>query len=425
MRYQRDAKVGESGRFHVTSVPHGLLARAGAGSNLHRAVDTRYDQRPVTLRTTRYTNLEFARGDAGYAAGRARFLRTVALLNRVDGLVFPEVLDRFSDRNITEPFSDGSLQVTEPVLVFQEIAGTDLEDLLGRAYFVSVRDGEDALPHRIHVSRVARMMRRVTLLAQALLNAGVAHVDLRPSHVLLMPRDEVPRLLGVGHLVPLDGGALGEDDPAARFTSLGFAAPELVSPSSDWGAGASGEAVMLYGIGATLLAIAAGGSDALVDRYAADGPDGLLALLAELRATTSADRAAHSNHRVQYLDLVAELLQIEPEARLARQTLDSLAVALEVLAGDRLADALSDLACEKCGSAFRGDPERHAFDYGGRSFVMCRACLRTANTKVVRTADRCGCSYSERTGCAWAREQLGQSPRVWCRTHRPVRGGGT
>jgi hypothetical protein len=423
MRYQRGAQIGPDQRYTIQSVPATLLQRGNAGSYLHRGLGADCGERPVTVRTVRYTNHEFAHGDAGVRAGRARFDRMITLLNRVEAVVFPELLDRFEDRNITDDFSDSTLATREPVLVFQELAGDDLDALLSRRYFALDRSDGDAPVHRVHVPRLARMFRRVVLLAQSLLAGGTAHVDLSPAHILILPNDEIPRLLGPGHLVELASGSIVDDDPALRFTSAGFASPELVSTTYAWGLGASGEAVMLYGIGATMLATVLGGSALLVERCLRDGPEGALALALETRDAVATDAAPHANSRARFVEFAAKLLAQDPAERLAHNTLDALAPALELLAGDRLTDALKDLACAQCSRTFRGDPERHAFDYAGTSFALCRTCRAAALTRVTRRAPKCGCEFVERAGDDWARSRVGHAPRQWCPKHKAARVG--
>ncbi len=420
MRYENDATVGPAGRYNITSAPTALAQRRGAGSYFHLAVDGECEERPVSLRTVRHTNLEREADDEGYRAGRARLTRLPRLLNQVDGVVFPELIDHFEDRNIVEPFHDPSLAEHEPVLVFQHLRGTDLEASVARRYFVASEDRD--YPHRIHVPRVARFFRRVTLLAQSLLAGGVAHLDLSPAHVLLSPKDEIPRLLGPGHLAALNDGRIVAGDPALRFTAAGFVAPELVSSVHDWGNEASGEAVMLYGLGASLLAVLLGGSSHLSDRCMREGPDGAISLALELRDVIGADPARYNASRLRYLELVVALLAQDPVQRLAAMSLDKLVVELEALAEGQGAESRVTLRCERCKTTFEGSPERHTFDFFGHSFIMCRAHLSGSIAPVTRVLP-CGCTYQERAGDEWARKSRNEAPRRHCTRHRSTRWG--
>lgn len=420
MKYETGAEVGPDRRYRVREVPPKLALRANAGSYLHLADDGHCGQRLVTLRTVRYTNLERVAGDDGYRAGRARLSRIAELMNRVEVVAFPDLLDRFEDRDIAEPFSDPKLASGEPVLVLQHLFGTELEGLCASGYFLKNRDGDKVF---LRVPRVARMLRRLTLLAQGILAGDVAHVDLSPRHVLLLKSDEIPRILGVGHLVALVDGRVAEGDPALRFTSIGFAAPELISADHDWGRGASGEAVMLYGIGATLLGILAGGTKPIVDRCHVEGPAGALSLARELRDAFAREESPFAASRARLADTAITLLTQDPDDRLAAFTLESLADALETLSGDRPGDSFRDLQCAGCKATFHGEPERQSFDYANASFTLCHDCLRAARVKITRTAPRCGCTYEERAGDEWARARVGHQPRQVCRACKATRGG--
>ena len=396
MKFENNAAVGSENRYEVTSVPAGLLAREYAGTFLHFGKDVRHMDRRVTLRTTRYVGQE-ARGVAGIEAGRKRLLRQITLLNRVDGVVFPEMLDRIDEQNLVDP-RDGSLIDSEPVLVYQHLPGRSLEALLleNRRYFLPKTPNDAASLHAVSEYRFANFFRRVVVHLRTLLRAEVAHVDLSPSHVLMSHSDEVPHLLGPGHLVALRDGRIDASDPCLRFTTAGFPAPELVTGPA-WGDGASGDGVMAYGVGVLMAQVLLGPTPWLNGLCVTDG---------ELRVR---DRIA-SIPRTRISDLVTRLT-----APLAAQrcTLADAEEQLRVIAGE-LAQALQ---CERCRESLTGRAHQHIFTYGSssatRAFTMCVACLRISVAPTTRACS-CGGSYVEREGSAWARDKVGEAPRRWC-----------
>ena len=124
MLYEIEAKIGRPNpRYQVRSAPTG---QPWDGTDRQRARDERYENRRVTIRTTRYTNVERTMGDEGIKRGRFRLRRQIALLNRLDAVVFPEPLDCFEDTNREENFLDSALRDHEPVLIYQFLTGTDL-----------------------------------------------------------------------------------------------------------------------------------------------------------------------------------------------------------------------------------------------------------------------------------------------------------
>ena len=412
MLYEIEAKIGRPNpRYQVRSAPTG---QPWDGTDRQRALDERYENRRVTIRTTRYTNVERTMGDEGIKRGRFRLRRQIALLNRLDAVVFPEPLDCFEDTNREENFLDSALRDHEPVLIYQFLTGTDVAELIKQRYFLGRMEQDDGRvpPHRFQVTRVARLLVRVVGLLQPLLDARIAHIDLQPAHFLLSERDEIPRLLGPGHLVELDGeGRVVDDDPCLRFTTAGFAAPELVSPAASWGQGVFGEAVMLYGLGATMLCIASGAPLRLPDLVRADGVPGVGDWIKGLEQDLRRDEPSRASKRLKFLGLARELLAVSPEVRLSKNTLQRARERLVDIAGDRR--VVTDFRCEWGGHS-ASDPRPHLFDYQGKSFQFCSQHWRDSRVMMAATCESCKKEYHEYAVFPWARGKTGCVARKYC-----------
>lgn len=418
MNYQPDALVGN--RYLVRSALHSYRSTAGAGTYLHFANDERYEKRKVTIRTVRYTAQEMASGDGGIRSGRERLTRQVELMNRVDGIVFPEILDRFVEKNYQDVIQDETLRGIEPVLIYQYMGGEDLAALLQNipTYFLheKAQQSKDNCLWHVSSRRLAQFLRRLVLHLQTLLRAGIAHVDLNPSHILVSRFDEIPRLLGPGHLVSLNEyGLISTRDPSLRFTTAGFAAPELVTSAGGWGEGASGEAVMLYGVGALLSAILLGPNEQLQRIHIEEGSAGVMERIDRLEQNVRVDQTR--GRASDFIRIIRRLLAPSPDER---GSLAALEEELKKVSGDSRLVSRRVLECNRCSGQFNGRPGVDVFRYRKSEFMMCATCLTTSHQEISHTCG-CGGSFTEKEGISWARRQVGEHPRRWCDGCRALR----
>ena len=420
------------------------------GNNLHIAYDST-SQQQVSIRSVHYRKRERDQGIEGYKKGRMRFLRQLDLINRVQShtVVFPEPLNLLYDYNRFD-FNVHKTDIEEfarhePIIVYQWLNGSTLLNLrpydakersklwigesTGRYWFKRKAEPiEDARRFKeLETSRFARFMRKVSQLVWVLHQSNVVHLDLKPEHVLMMPQDEVPRLLGMGNLAPLHHGMLSANDIGLGLGTAGYVAPELVDPKQ-WHQDFNGEAIMLYSLGATMLSVILTGPQwNLTNTWIEKGRSGIDELLAML------SRCTHNRQNDTLLTLIRKMMIPNPKERLKAINLRSVIRELKIIADHNLrynggsshvssSNHGESMTCRACQISFRGSKKRNTFTYHNHTFTLCPTHIKEAYQKKSYTAPVCGHSVTELQGVIWAREWSGYAARKYCQkdcSHRP------
>jgi hypothetical protein len=235
---QSNEEYGKAYIYQFEHMPKHMnpMHRHVAGVVVQPAVCKNLMDHKVMVRGPQYTIAERSDGKEGIKRGRDRFLRCVNLLNQVQGetVAFPEPLDLIFVHNRDDIGLDDELARQEPRLVFERLQGDSLERFGYRKSKLAIYQEDHSYwfdrkltkitdQNRfkgIQTYRVVRLLRNIAIHCQGLLNQKVVHLDINPSHIHIMHKDEIPRLLGIGHLAPLDRkGHLHPDDPIHAFTS--------------------------------------------------------------------------------------------------------------------------------------------------------------------------------------------------------------
>lgn len=300
----------------------------------------------VVIRSTKYTNQERQKGNEGIIAGRNRLKRSLKLLNDVqqETNCFPELIDCIEVHNRDDLSSeDKELASQEPVFVCQWLEGYTLDRFGKRkkdalyqqdnTYWYKKKVEEiidDQRLNQIDLKRLSRLIRALAIHCRSLLKCSVVHVDLKPEHVLILFKDEVPRLLGIGHLAPLDDRLeLSPTDPVHAFTTAGFSAPELMNADT-WSQPLDGEALMLYSLGAIALSIFFTGPKAdLCEIWRKKGRQGIDDLLQIFISQGQQGNAK----KLHFTEVISSLLDPNPKQRKAKYNLDKLIDELDPFAG--------------------------------------------------------------------------------------------
>ena len=446
MAYKNNQKIIQPNRHHgkeytyiMQKMPRYMLPteRVIAGSVTQPALCHNLLKSGVMVRSPQYTRNERADGVEGLKRGRARFKRQIELLNRVQAntSACPEPLDLIYTHNRDDfPQDQEELARQEPRLITERFQGDSLDRF--RSGDVKPQDAlfnpantywfqsdklltDQSRFKRLSVRRVAQLTLRIATHCAALLESGVVHLDIKPEHVLILKKDEVPRLVGIGHLAPLDEqGMLSPADPVHAFTTAGFAAPELVSEVG-WGQPQSGEAIMLYSLGATCLSLIHTGPQAdLCSLWRAGGQGAIEELVNKMMSSS-----ASSAHKRLY-QAVSDLLTPDPKARLSKLSLNTLIELMEELrygarshisSNERTpAGPQEEMSCQHCHVSFMGHPKRSMFVYRGQAFPLCPEHHSAARERITYNASRCGHEVTELQGLVWARSWMSWHPRARC-----------
>jgi len=425
---QSDRQLGKEFNYSMSKMPKHMepSGRQVNGSVTQPATCTNLLNSKVMVRGPRYTFSERSRGTAGLLDGRRRFVRQVELLNRIQPHTnaFPEPLDLVYVHN-RDDFGahEEELARQEPRLVTELLRGDSLDrfgDLKGsyslynpnNVYWFQHKSKTITDENRfgaLSVRRVAQLLARLATHCGALLKARVVHLDLKPEHVFILSKDEVPRLLGLGHLAPLDkAGKLDPKDPVHAFTTAGYVAPELVSDEG-WNRPQDGEALMLYSLGAIALSLLYTGPQAnLSEIWRFKGREGIDALIQQMRAQRVSKR-----HKKLY-EVIEKLLEPQPQRRKQLMTMTQLVDEMNALRYESPRGPQVEMRCQRCKVRFKGPKEGSYFKYRSERYTLCPEHFKEAHSKTSYVASRCGHTIIEPLGVIWGREWHGWNARARC-----------
>jgi hypothetical protein len=175
------------------------------------------DPRPIALRTVHYRARDLKDADS-VRRRRAVLASQLHMLNRLKSPLLPEPLDWLEIENQSDGFGTQIprwIVRSEPVLVLDWQRGFTLEYIL------------EKMPDHWHAARVARLARRLLRWLTFLDRNRVAWFNPHPSNILL-PKNDVPKLLGLSGLCPLDeNGLLDQQHPGFLHTVKGYCPPEF------------------------------------------------------------------------------------------------------------------------------------------------------------------------------------------------------
>ena len=335
----RQENLGEPWSYTISHTPRYMnpASRYTTGVITQQAICNKLNHK-VAIRSPQYTSKERQKGSAGIIEGRNRFRRSLSLLNDVqhETNCFPEPMDLLHVHNRDDFNTDEKhIAAQEPLIVFEWLEGYTLDRFGSRKGKSALYDSsnrywfqkkveqidEDKRIHQVDLNRLSKLIRALGIHSRNLLRNHVVHIDIKPEHVLILFKDEVPRLLGIGHLAPLDQQfKLSPNDPVHAFTTAGYSAPELMSADT-WDQALDGEALMLYSLGAIALSIMYTGPQAdLSQIWRTQGRAGIETLLQRLHEQ-SQQANAKKRHFVQ---LLSALLDPNPQQRKAKCTLAQL-----------------------------------------------------------------------------------------------------
>ncbi len=253
------------------------------------------------------------------------------------------------------------------------VTATDAGLVHGRPYLVTeLIDGSDLarLIKRIGPLRLAdasRVIHDVAIAMEYAHGAGVAHLDIKPSNIMINRKGQV-KLLDLGTASISDLASLGTaDNPAlsaaGNFGTLGYLAPErmIAQPSNCVARAGQDIAADIYSLGCTFQFLLTGDSPFGTAPSKADSGMSVTGLIRAHRMSPPPaipfrddDSAAEDRQAVQAL--ITGMLAKDPTRR--PESMRSVAIALASLVDDARLDMLADEStCQpQTGMANKGPP---------------------------------------------------------------------
>lgn len=219
----------------INNVSHRPYAR----TNVYLGYDE-FLKRPIIIKTAKYRDSNgFIVCDYDEKSIKQRryiVKEQIKILNDIQSPLLPEPIDYFFVENNNMP---KELSKNEPILIFDYQSGMTMSEYM---YGLSKRQEKDynedqdkediKAKKRKDIRDRLRIVKSIIIFLKELEKKNYAYQSLNPKNLIIL-KNNIPRLLGIGTICRTKNGILDENHINYRVCELGFSAPELNNPKFD------------------------------------------------------------------------------------------------------------------------------------------------------------------------------------------------